>query len=76
MQQMGYTGKGPIAKCQEGFTKPLDPPSQFSKDKIGLGYEHTLPQRRHQINIKKLSGRQRRNTRKTHGRRNYLNQEK
>lgn len=43
MQRMGYNGKGPIGKHQEGITEPLDPPSQFSREKIGLGYGHTLP---------------------------------
>lgn len=42
MQQMGYNGKGPIGKHQERVTKPLDPPSQFSKDKKGLGFKFTL----------------------------------
>lgn len=39
---MGYNGNRPIGKRQEGIREPLDPPSQFSKDKRGLGFELTL----------------------------------
>lgn len=39
---MGYNGKGPIGKCKEGVTKPIELPSQLSRDKIGLGYKLTF----------------------------------
>lgn len=38
MQMMGYTGKGPIDKCQEGIIEPIQPYSQLAKDKYRLGY--------------------------------------
>lgn len=44
MQQMGYKGKGPIGKRQEGITKPIQPHSQLTKDKSRLGYgQHIQP---------------------------------
>lgn len=44
MQRMGYQGKGPIGKNQEGIIKPIIPHSQHGKDKSRLGYDkHTQP---------------------------------
>lgn len=45
MQRMGDNDKEPIGKHQEGITEPLEPPSQFSRDKTRLGYGHNIPPR-------------------------------
>lgn len=42
---MGYTGIGPIGKRKEGISEPIEPHTQQTNDKIGLGYgQVTLPE--------------------------------
>lgn len=42
MQRMGCQGKCLIGKCQEGITEPIQPHSQLTKDKSGLGYDQHI----------------------------------
>lgn len=50
---MGYNGKGPIGKRQEGIIEPLQLPSQFAKDKTRLGYGQHVSPRQNQNNYQK-----------------------
>lgn len=50
---MGYNGKGPINKHQEGITEPLQLPSQFAR---AMDKMYHLNKRK--INIRNLSGEQ------------------
>lgn len=46
MQQIGYDSKGPIGKCKEGVTEPIDLPSHPHRDKTRLGCKLTFLLRR------------------------------